>query len=855
MKTAANTGVTRAEWIHELVTVFEMSVEDDSAMEYYYTDIAGSAYEYDVNLAANYGIFDIESSEFDPSGYVTREFAAHTANSLMNYLDDGTAVSFLDSDAIYYEYDAKVAVQRGWFTLSSGKFLPESLMTETEEQTILEDAQNSAQNTAIDPSAENYVQYQDSVVSIDETVDASYFDGTVTLSSGDVSLSKGDVFRVTIDGISRVYKAKSVSKTDDGKTIVTVSEVDLKDAVSDIDIQGYGDMDYDNIMFYGTSSSSSDINLVSSQQDASEVNPAKSQVVRAVEVGGGSVSINETIDLGGVSVDLSGTISDIKPEYKLDYNGVVVNDFYLNAHADADFSCTMSKALVDKTGSKEIKLAKIPVLCGDVMSANLVISISVSVTGKITMSYSWNVSGGISYVRGEGWRVTKNFQKKGFSIDATGSEKIAVKGALDVEFLNCPAGEIYIMGGEKGTFTLTPHTDEGVTCKNLRVYAFAEFGASVNLFDIVKFPPKSYEFINENNSPLRFNRHWENDKLVDECRFDADATNTNVGRRTGKAGYYSDYSPYGLEFDGLIAAPDDASAYQTWDESVTLDHSVTVSGDLCLENDVDLNGYTLTVTGNLIQNYGVVNINGGTLNVGGNYEISSGGSLDMNDNRSGSVNVGNDFTIKSKVDSYEYDGYFGHPFSNGSLSIGGDFYQYIGDATASNFVSANDHVVKFVGAGAHEVYFDSADSRFTNVELDDGAKLKFTGSFTGFPLRQDMILEGDTRLDAGTLALNGHKLTIEGNFTQDGTMDVYNGVLDVQGDYVANNDFVNNGEKAATLTIDGQLSVQSGVFDIGDTTVNVPSNLIQTGGGLHTNGGTLNIGGSYEISADGYLDM
>ncbi|GEM_PF-6840738 len=54
---------------------------------------------------------------------VTREFAVHTANYCMGYLNDGTDVTFKDSDKIYYEDDVVVAVQKGWFTSSSNKFL------------------------------------------------------------------------------------------------------------------------------------------------------------------------------------------------------------------------------------------------------------------------------------------------------------------------------------------------------------------------------------------------------------------------------------------------------------------------------------------------------------------------------------------------------------------------------------------------------------------------------------------------------------------------------------------------------------------------------------------------------------
>lgn len=178
---------------------------------------------------------------------------------------------------------------------------------------------------------------------------------------------------------------------------------------------------------------------------------------------------------------------NIKPEYKLDYDGVDVNSFYLNVDADADISCALTGKLINETSSKEVNIAKVPVALGGPMSANLVISVSVSVSGEITMKYSWDINSGVSYTKADGWRVTKDFKKKGFSLTATGSEKIAIKAALNAEVFGCKIGEPYVMGGESGKFTNTPQNNEAVFCDNLKVYAFAEAGANLNLFDVVKF--------------------------------------------------------------------------------------------------------------------------------------------------------------------------------------------------------------------------------------------------------------------------------------------------------------------------------------------------------------------------------
>ena len=800
----AETGVTKEKWIHDLVTAFDMSIEDESTIESHFTDIADSPYAYDIDLAANYGVFDIESESFDPNGYVTREFAAHTANYCFGYLDDGTTVTFADSDDIYYEYDAVVSVQKGWFKTSSNKFLPNALLTENEAENILNDAKSSLESVVIDENAAHTIDYANSVVQLDDSVNASYFNGTVTIKGTSVSVKKGNTFCVNIDGMDKLYKASSVTKDAEGNTVIAVTDASLKDAVSAIDIQGYGDVDYSNAMFYGTSSSSDKVRLL---QYKPNLNGVQSQLVKAVNIKNDTISIDEEIDMGGASIKLNGTIKNITPEYKLDYDGVNVNSFYLNVDADADISCTMTGNLIKDTSSKEVNLAKVPVNLGGPMSANIVISVSVSVSGEITMKYSWDINSGVSYTKAGGWRVTKDFKKKGFSLTATGSEKIAIKAALNAEVFGCKIGELYVMGGESGKFTNTPRNDGAVFCDNLKVYAFAEAGANLNLFDVVKFS-QSYEFINFNNSPLRYNKHWENGVEVAECSFDKSATSTMSKRTANKATTYSNYSTYGLEYEGIItlansANSDDYTPYQTWTESRTLTGNVTVNGDLYLENDVDLNGYTLTINGNLIQSGGQIVVKDGTLNINGDYTITnkthidsktgetkedSNGTLYM-DWADGTVNVHGDFYMKSNWSCSYYSGGYNY-FKRGILAIDGNFYQYnnISSNSKQNF-QATGATVKFVGSGIHEIYFESDSSYIgDNLEVPDDAKIKFTGVFHGFKLAQNIVIDGDTTYDCEYMDLNGYTLTINGNFVQNGgQIQIYGGTLNVNGDYTIQN--------------------------------------------------------------------
>lgn len=74
--------ISRAEWIHELVKVFDMTIEDGLMPDDYYGDISDSEYYNDILLAVNFGVIDLEAGEdFHPDDPVTREFAAQTLNT------------------------------------------------------------------------------------------------------------------------------------------------------------------------------------------------------------------------------------------------------------------------------------------------------------------------------------------------------------------------------------------------------------------------------------------------------------------------------------------------------------------------------------------------------------------------------------------------------------------------------------------------------------------------------------------------------------------------------------------------------------------------------------------------------
>src|SRR5690606_27468488 len=149
-------------------------------------------------------------------------------------------------------------------------------------------------------------------------------------------------------------------------------------------------------------------------------------------------------------------------------------------------------------------------------------------------------------------------------------------------------------------------------------------------------------------------------------------------------------------------------------------------GNLYIKGSVvDLNGYSLTVRGNLIQSRGTVKINGGQLIVEGDYRLqsenvsgdgtvtysASSGKLEMIDEED-YVLVNGDFAIQS---SYKHTDYL----KAGILEVKGDFTQKRNSTysdSAYNFNANTYHKVVLSGNGIQNINFQNpGSSRFNHL--------------------------------------------------------------------------------------------------------------------------------------------
>lgn len=257
---------------------------------------------------------------------------------------------------------------------------------------------------------------------------------------------------------------------------------------------------------------------------------------------------------------------------------------------------------------------------------------------------------------------------------------------------------------------------------------------------------------------------------------------------------------------------------------------VTVTGDLVQHGDLTLQSHTMTVNGNLTHTDGDILVGWGTLNVTGDYHLAtyqplvsavllseeevpaeaeaetepveteqdgwagSHGKLIMNYSYS-TVNVGGDFYVNASD---------GTDFTAGTLTVSGDFTQKV-NYSLKKFRASGSHTVVLNGTEAQKVKLESPESTFAKLEVANPAGMIVTDYLGAASLTapggvvkiqsegaafENLILDaplvtvtGDLTQD-GKLDLKNNTLKVEGNLTQtSGEIIVCTGALEVSGDY------------------------------------------------------------------------
>ena len=588
---AAQGSVTRAEWIHKLVEMFEMTVEEENYPDNYFSDLTDdSAYYRDILVAVEFGVIDIEAGEaFHPEEPADREFAAHTLNFCLGYeLEENPVYAFSDVSEVVYPDDAQVAVTRKWFQLIDGRFSPTSPISESEVGFMLSDAAQVRSSTEIDENYDNTYEFAEGVIEIPMGTNLSKDEnGIITVFNCPVTILAGDKFAVYLNEIPEVFTAVSV-KSEGTSLIITTEETDVNDALSSVDAQGsaIGDLALaepidDTTVTYivgGTEARG--------YEDGQEYPNAKAAGTKKIK----AVKASKTLKLSnGVKVTIGCTISDLTVTYKIETLSKD-KEVYVAASGTSTVTCNASiDAIAALGGVSSVDLVNIPVA----YVGALKVSAEFALSGQVTLSYSAGFTAGVQYTSQAGFRLVKKFVKKNFSIAAEITGSAGIKATLGVTNMPVISGYVFAKMGAKTTLTSDTYNDgkNPNTCVQLASWMYASVGSSATI-DIGVWKQsfgKNIDIYSISNSPVRVVFHYEDGIQVPICTRNPKGYYTSWDSQYGSNGMRN-----GVSGSGGVILPTYEYTLDEYDNATITKYNGNVSA---LMIPTTLDGYTVVGIG------------------------------------------------------------------------------------------------------------------------------------------------------------------------------------------------------------------------------------------------------------------
>ena len=489
--------ISRIAWVEELITLFDLTVEEDNYPDNYYSDIsADDSFYRDVMVACEYGMIDLAAGEeFRPEDAVTREFAAQTMNAMLGFVPETDSYTYQDTADVTYKEAAQVAIDRGWVTVSGDKFLPGQSLTTKEHDAMIADAKQALSDAQIETGKENTCTFASGVVIVPEGTAVSIdVDGTVMIENCPVTITQGTTFAVYVNDIAMAYKAKSVQK-EGTTTYITTSDAE-DGAVLNVDQQG--ELDVDLTEFVPADEETYVVNNVA-------VTESKT---RGISYDGNTLRADKTIS---VSDDVTATVNVVISNMKVNYR-LKNNDYYFTVSGDMEYSCNV-KGDAFKDINHTLTLGAVP-LGGIGM---LTLAMEYNLSGEATLTVEKEFEAGFAY--SDGFRVVGNSRKKGFSFsaeaDLTTGVVLSAKATLGIV-----SGDISAKAGARMNIKYVRYSSgTPAYCVSQAAYLYASVGASakIGVGILSKTFSKSIEIWGKDNSPVRVYYHIEDGVLRTSC--------------------------------------------------------------------------------------------------------------------------------------------------------------------------------------------------------------------------------------------------------------------------------------------------------------------------------------------------
>ena len=540
--------ITRAEWLHDLTVMFDMTVEKDNMPDDYFSDVTSAhVYYKDIMMAAEFGVIDIEAGQkVKPDEAATREFAAHTLNYCLGYKLEDKTYTYKDTTGIKYPDDTQIAINRGWFALEAGRFNPEKTITKSEIENMVSDAKTVQQSTQIDENYKNSYEFTSNVIEIPQDVSVYVDkDKNVTIVNCPKKITVGDTFAVYENGVAQVYTAKGIT-VDGSDTVIVTNDVDIDKVTESVDAQGTEEGDLKQAEAVGDAQ----ITYIEGGTEEQAYENGRAYRSRRRISGNKKISAvkaSKKLELGaGKSFTINCTLSNVSVDYKINSGK---REAYVKANGTAIITGKGEWDAVAAAGkSGSIELVKIPVAYVGVIT----VTAEYSMNGEVTLTYTTGFQTGLQYSPQDGFRLTKDFQKKSFTLHSKTKLSAGVTASIGLVKLPVISGKIYAKMGAQ-TVIESETFDDGKSPKMCTtvsswLYASAGANASLDFYVTKKSFSKTYDIFNENNSPVRLVYHFEDGRLIYPCSRGLASAKGYFTKWNSR--YGSSWGGYGLDENG-----------------------------------------------------------------------------------------------------------------------------------------------------------------------------------------------------------------------------------------------------------------------------------------------------------------
>ena len=572
-------------------------------------------------------------------------------------------------------------------------------------------------------------QFPEGVIEVPERTEIEIDDdaGTVTIQDCPVEIASGDTFVVYLQDLPIGYVADGVAKQDDNSIVISVEKAE-KEVYELLDEEGDIALTPDMYEFVPAP------NVTYLQSATSPI------TTQSLDYKDGTLSMK--VGLGGANA----TVSVSKLHL---YHSVSDGNIGLTLSGNWKIETTMS---VSDDALADIPLGEIRIAGVGKIGLNLSFQQSASVRCDLAGTFST----GVTIEQNGSGTASKGFTVTNRSVEGKGEISASLKFTAGVDILVTSA-DLYAEVGAKTQYTAKTTYNEdssgSVHCDDFKYYLFANVGVEAQYYSLLSggmkpLASKKLLGTDAKDTPYIINIHFENGQRVGSCSQGMEVRDLFFG------GFDADFS-------GTVLTDKRDRIIET---DFELPWDMTVDQDLYLSHgNLNLNGRTLTVKGNLIQSGGTLTIGNGTLNVCGDYRIQSvndgkygdsTGTLNM-DSGWGNLNIGGDFVVQTSS--------LLNKISSGTIRLSGNLYQKNADGNKVNFKSESSADFILTADRSHVIKLEESEKNYIDNLI----------------LNNDVVVQNSIHM--GMLNNNGHTMTVQGDMTSDDNINLNNGTLTVNG--------------------------------------------------------------------------